>query len=105
MPVNGDVLRVGRITIDVPRRVVTKQGTPVRLSRREFELLRVLAASPGHVLPHRALLEGAWGPDRAKDTTYLRVFINQLRHKLEDDPSQPRLILTEPGIGYRLKIG
>jgi two-component system, OmpR family, KDP operon response regulator KdpE len=99
-----DILHVGPLTIDIPNRLVLKHGEPVRLSRREFDLLAALAASPDHVLSHRAISEAAWGPERAADVGYLRVFMGQLRKKLEDTPSHPRIIVSEPGIGYRLKM-
>jgi two-component system KDP operon response regulator KdpE len=97
------VLRIGDLVIDLGRRLVSTDAVPVRLSRTEFDLLAALAAQPDHVLSHHALLEKAWGGARADDTDYLRVFIYQLRRKLEKDPAHPRLILTEPGIGYRLR--
>ena len=77
----------------------------VRLTRTEYDLLRTLAINAGKVLLHRQLLQSVWGPEYGEETEYLRTFVKQLRRKLEDDPSRPRLILTEPGIGYRLFIG
>ncbi len=64
--------------------------------------MRFLAASPDHVLTHKQILKSVWGPAHVEDTAYLRVYINQLRQKLEPEPAAPRLILTEPGVGYRL---
>lgn len=95
-------LSFGDIVIDLERRLVTKASEPVKLSPKEFDLLTRLALSPGKVLTHKELLTGVWGAAHAQDTQYLRVFVGQLRQKLEDDPSRPTLILTEPGVGYRL---
>lgn len=103
--VKSDSLRVGELHFDFARRVVTKGGDEVHLSKREYELLRALAAKPDHVLTHRELLREVWGPAHVEDTAYLRVYVNQLRQKLETDPAVPRLILTEPGVGYRFRPG
>ncbi len=97
-------LQAGGLRIDFARRVVTRDGVEVHLSRREYDLLYFLAASPDHVLTHKQILKALWGPAHAEDTAYLRVYINQLRQKLETDPSSPRLIVTEPGVGYRLRL-
>ncbi len=93
----------GDVTIDVARHVVTKNGIEVHLTPTEFDLLRVLAANMGRVLTHRQLLERVWGGYAAENSQQLRVYINYLRRKLEDDPAHPRWILTEPGVGYRLR--
>ena len=95
------VVQAGDLTIDLGRRLVTRGGEAVHLSPKEYDLLAKLAESDGKVLTHKALLVALWGPAHADDTQYLRVFIGQLRQKVEADPSTPRLILTEPGIGYR----
>jgi two-component system KDP operon response regulator KdpE len=97
-----DVLRIGGLQMDFGRRVVSREGQEIRLSKREYDLLRFLAASPDHVVTHREILKAVWGPAHEEDTAYLRVYVNQLRQKLEADPTAPRLILTEPGVGYRL---
>lgn len=99
------VVEIGPIRIDLDRRVVAKAGAEVHLSRKEWELLAFLASAPDHVLTHRHILKAVWGPAHAEDTSYLRVYINQLRQKLEKDPTQPALIVTDPGVGYRLKAG
>jgi two-component system KDP operon response regulator KdpE len=99
----ADALTIGDLHLDFARHVVTRGGVELRLSKREYELLRVLASKPDHVLTHAEILKAVWGPAHAEDTAYLRVFINQLRQKLEADPAAPRLIVTEPGVGYRLK--
>jgi two-component system KDP operon response regulator KdpE len=97
-----EAIRVGDVEIDLEKRSVTRANERVSLSPKEYALLARLAASVGKVLTHKELLVAIWGAAHAEDSQYLRVFIGQLRQKLEADPSQPRLILTEPGIGYRL---
>ncbi|MGH2535042.1 MAG: response regulator [Thermomicrobiales bacterium] len=96
-------LIVGDVVIDVARHVVTKSGTEVHLTPTEYDLLRVLAANAGKVLTHRQLLERVWGGYAAENSQQLRVYVNYLRRKLEDDPARPRLLVTEPGVGYRLR--
>lgn len=98
-----EVLVAGPVTIDLGRRIVTKGGNEVHLSKKEWELLAFLARRPDHVLTHRQILKEVWGPAHVDDTAYLRVYINQLRQKLEEDPGQPTIIVTDPGIGYRMK--
>ncbi len=95
-------LQVGSLTMDFVRRVITRDQIEVHLSKREYALLQFLAATPDHVLTHRQILKAVWGPAHVDDTAYLRVYINQLRQKLEVDPTAPRIIVTEPGVGYRL---
>ena len=102
-PEDEPVVVAGSLRIDLARRVVTRDGAEVRLTPTEWDLLRVLAASPGKVLTHRQLLERAWGGYAADNSPQLRVYVNYLRRKLEADPTRPRLIVTEPGVGYRLK--
>jgi two-component system KDP operon response regulator KdpE len=105
-PANGknasDVLKVGGLQMDFGRRVISRDSQEIRLSKREYDLLRFLAASPDHVVTHKEILAAVWGPAHTEDTVYLRVYVNQLRQKLETDPTDPKLILTEPGVGYRL---
>jgi two-component system KDP operon response regulator KdpE len=91
----------GDMVIDLKRDLVTRGGKTVRLSPKEYELLAQLARADGKLLTHKNLLVSIWGPAHAEDTQYLRVFIGQLRAKLEADPAEPRHILTQPGIGYR----
>ncbi len=91
----------GDLKIDFEKRVVTVKNHPVRLTPKEFELLRHLVANRGKALGHRRLLQAVWGPDYGEETEYLRVFINQLRKKIESDPHKPRYIHTEPWVGYR----
>jgi two-component system KDP operon response regulator KdpE len=92
------------LTIDFDRRLVTVRGDAVRLTPKEFQLLRQLVASQGKPISHRRLLQAVWGPDYGEETEYLRVFINQLRKKIEADPSHPRYIRTEPWVGYRFEL-
>jgi two-component system, OmpR family, KDP operon response regulator KdpE len=91
----------GALAIDFAGRRVTVGGRAVRLSPKEYALLSLLARHPGQVVSHRRLLTAGWGA-AARDSQYLRVYVGLLRQKIEEDPSDPRLILTEPGIGYRL---
>ena len=94
----------GDLSIDLVRRHVSRAGHEVKLSPKEFELLRHLVAHAGKVLMHRYLLREVWGPAHAEEVQYLRVFIRGLRQKLEDDPTRPKHILTELGVGYRLQL-
>jgi two-component system, OmpR family, KDP operon response regulator KdpE len=91
------------LTIDFEKRAVSVKGQPVKLTPKEFELLRQLVANAGKSQAHRRLLQAVWGPDYGEETEYLRVFINQLRKKIEPDPQHPRYIHTEPWIGYRFE--
>lgn len=92
---------VGDVSIDLAGHVVLKDGEPVHLTPREYDLLRVLASSHGKIVTHRQLLERVWGSYAAENAQQLRVYINYLRRKLERDPANPTLIVTEPGVGYR----
>jgi two-component system KDP operon response regulator KdpE len=102
LQVHGErpVFRVGDLTVDLVRRIVRVGEHEVKLSPKEYELLRVLVQHAGKVLTHRFLLKELW--DELTDAQYLRVYVRQLRQKIEADPSAPRHVLTEPGIGYRL---
>jgi two-component system KDP operon response regulator KdpE len=93
----------GRLTIDLSRRRVTLAGQTIHLTRKEYEVLRTLAASAGRVVTQTQLLRDIWGPAHAHNTHYLRIIIGRLRQKLEDDPLAPYYIETEPGIGYRFR--
>lgn len=95
------VVRSGDVVIDLEKRLVVRAGQTVRLSPREYDLLAKLAEGGGKVLTHRQLLTAVWGPANIDDVQYLRVFVGHLRQKLEADPAAPRLITTEPGVGYR----
>ena len=93
---------VGDLVVDIARHEVRLAGAPVKLTRKEFDLLRVLAQNAGRILTHGQLLREVWGKAHEHDTQYLRVFISQLRRKLNDDPADPRFVLNEPGVGYRM---
>jgi two-component system KDP operon response regulator KdpE len=100
---SGDaVLEHGPIRIDVERRAVTVEGRPIHLTPKEYEMLHYLLTHVGKLVTHTTLLRAIWGPEYADARPYLRVFVGQLRRKIEPDPSHPRYILTEPGVGYRL---
>lgn len=94
----------GPITIDLARHEVAVDGSPVALTPKEFALLTKLAQAGGRILTHAALLEAVWGKAHREDVEYLRVAVRSLRLKIEADPSQPRLIRNEPGIGYRISV-
>jgi two-component system KDP operon response regulator KdpE len=91
----------GDVEIDFARRVVMKAGTAVKLTPKEYGLLRLLVLHRGRVITHRQILRELWGPKAEEQTQYLRVYMTHLRQKLEDDPTQPRFFRTESGIGYR----
>ena len=93
----------GEVRVDLSRRVVTRNGEPVRLTPIEYRLLCVLLASAGKVLTQRHLLREVWGPSSVESTHYLRIYVGHLRHKLEVDPTQPRHFQTETGVGYRFQ--
>jgi two-component system KDP operon response regulator KdpE len=95
-------LSVGPITLDPIAHTVSRSGTPVHLTPKEFDLLAMLLRNRGRVITHRQLLTSVWGAAHTEDLQYLRVFIGQLRQKLETDPDKPRIFVTEPGIGYRV---
>ena len=96
------VLEAGPLRMDLERREVTVEGRPVRLTPIEWRLLALLARHAGKVLTHAQILREVWGPNAASQSHYVRVYMAELRKKLEADPSRPRLLLTEPGVGYRL---
>jgi two-component system, OmpR family, KDP operon response regulator KdpE len=93
--------RTDELAIDLDTRSVTRAGAEVRLTKTEWALLTALCQHPGKLLTHHWLLERVWGPGYAEDVDVLRVFISQLRKKLEPDPGRPKIITTDPGIGYR----
>ncbi len=97
------LFRSGDLAVDLVRRTVTFRGEEVKLSAKEYDLLRLLVAHAGKVLTHRFILREVWGPANADDVQYLRVYIRHLREKLEADPTRPTHILTETGVGYRLR--
>jgi two-component system KDP operon response regulator KdpE len=96
------VVTTDDFTLDVGERRATRpDGTEIRLTPTEWRLLETLARRSGHLVTHTELLHAAWGPAYGRELNYLRVYANQLRRKLEPDPTAPRYLLTEPGIGYR----
>jgi len=98
-------IKAGDLVIDLARHVVTRDGVEVKLTVTEFKLLAYLAQNPGRVLTHQSLLNKVWGIEYIDDVEYLRVYISQLRKKLEKDPRHPRHLLSEPGVGYRFSEG
>jgi two-component system KDP operon response regulator KdpE len=96
-------IEIGQLVIDLADRSVTRAGDEIHLTPIEFDLLRVLAQHQGRLVTHRQLLRDVWGPDYGQETHYLRVHLAHIRAKLEPDRSRPRYIVTEPGVGYRLK--
>jgi two-component system, OmpR family, KDP operon response regulator KdpE len=96
------LLRVGGVEIDAVRHRVTRAGAEIKLTPKEFELISFLARHAGRVLTHKQILTAVWGPAHTEDTQYLRVYVGQLRQKIEDKPDDPQIVLTEPGIGYRV---
>jgi two-component system KDP operon response regulator KdpE len=99
------VFHAGQLEADLTARVVRLKGRDVRLTAPEYSLLRLFIQHAGKVLTHRQILREVWGPNAVEQTHYLRVYIAHLREKLEADPAKPRLIVTEPGVGYRLLEG
>lgn len=95
------ILDDGHLRIDLAGREVSLQGQPVALSRKEFALLALLAGHPGRLVTQSQILKSLWGPSHAQDAHYLRILVSKLRHKLGDDASMPRYIITEPGVGLR----
>jgi two-component system, OmpR family, KDP operon response regulator KdpE len=100
----ADIVRFGNVEIRVTARRVMVDAKEVRLTPKEFDLLRFLVSNDDVALPHERILQAVWGPDYGNEVQYLRVFIKQLRKKLEPDPGRPRYILTEPWLGYRFRM-
>jgi two-component system KDP operon response regulator KdpE len=98
------ILQTGALEINFGTRRVVAMGQEIRLTRKEFDLLQYLATNPNTPVPHRRLLQAIWGPDYGNEVVYLRVFVNQLRKKIEPEPAKPRYILTEPCIGYQFRL-
>ncbi|PJI41760.1 MAG: DNA-binding response regulator [Rhizobium sp.] len=96
------IMEVDGLTIDPIHRLVSRGPETIRLTPKEYDLLLHLSRHAGRVVTHRTLLTSVWGPAHADDLHYLRVFIGQLRQKIERDPTQPKIVRTEPGVGYRL---
>jgi two-component system, OmpR family, KDP operon response regulator KdpE len=97
-------IEVGELKIDHDLRLVFRRGSEVRLTPTQYKLFAVPMRHAGRVLTHEELLHTVWGPGYIKETQYLRVYMGQLRHKFEEDPARPRYIVTEPGVGYRLRV-
>jgi two-component system, OmpR family, KDP operon response regulator KdpE len=106
LPQDSAALRISLkdVEVDFVSRQVTVRGRNVRLTPKEFDLLRYLVIHPNKVIAHRELLQAIWGPDYGDEVEYLRVFVNQLRKKIEPQPAKPRYLLTEPWVGYRLNL-
>ncbi|MFI5012590.1 MAG: winged helix-turn-helix domain-containing protein [Hyphomicrobiales bacterium] len=98
----ASVFSSGGLTLDSLAQTVTRNGVPIRLTAREFDVLRFLVRHAGHVVTHRQILQAVWGPANVEDTQYLRVFIGRLRQKIETDPADPQILTTVQGVGYRL---
>ncbi len=98
------VLEVGPLRIDLAARVVTRDGKEIHLTPIEYRLLVLLAKHAGKVLTHRQILMDVWGPPHAGQTHYVRVYMGELRKKIEEDPARPKLVITEQGVGYRLRV-
>jgi two-component system KDP operon response regulator KdpE len=98
------VVKVGPLAIDLAARIVTINGARVMLTPKEYRLLQLLAQHAGNVVTHQFLLKEVWGSPHLHDTHYLRIFVRKLRQKIEIDPTQPRILLTELGVGYRLVV-
>src|SRR5712671_3427798 len=96
------IVKAGPLSIDLAARFVTLNGTRVVLTPKEYKLLQLLAQHAGNVVTHQYLLKEVWGSPHANDTHYLRIFVRKLRQKIEQDPTQPQILLTELGVGYRL---
>ena len=96
------VVELGELVVDLERRLVTLRGEPVPLTPTEFELLRLFVRNEGKLLTHPTILREVWGPAYGTESHYLHVYVSQLRQKIEQDPTRPRILLTEPGAGYRL---
>ena len=99
------VFKSGDLIVDLTARVVTRRGHEIKLTATEYALLRLFVRYPGRVLTHRYILREIWGPKSEEHRQYLRVYVTHLRQKIEADPTKPRLIKTEPGIGYRFQAG
>lgn len=99
------VIRAGSVTVDLARHIVTRSGVEIQVTATEFNLLAYLAAHADRVLTHQAILTHVWGFSEMDHTEYLRVYIGQLRKKIEANPNDPQILLTEPGVGYRFKTG
>jgi two-component system KDP operon response regulator KdpE len=96
------IFQSGDLLVDLSRRLVTLRGEPIKLTPTEYALLRLMIQHAGKVLTHQQILRAVWGPEYVNETHYLRVYFAQLRQKIEANPALPKLLITEPGVGYRL---
>lgn len=103
-PPNNEILRIGDLEINFNLKKVSKANLPIKLTATEYSILVMLAKNPGKLISQEQLLNSIWGPHATQQSHYLRVYIGHLRKKIEDNPSQPRIIITETGIGYRLQV-
>ncbi len=101
-PADASEICIGDLRIDFAARKVMLGNAEIRLTRKEFDILRMLAQNAGRIVTHQQMLRSIWGPAQAEDTHYLRIYVGHLRQKLGDDPANPRFIENEPGVGYRL---
>lgn len=105
MPADGEpVFEIGELRVDLAQHQVTVGGRELKLTPTEYGILRVLVKNSGRVVTHRQLLREVWGPGYETESHYVRVYVGQLRQKMESDPTRPQYILTEPGVGYRLRV-
>lgn len=103
-PLDQAVFQAGNLTVDLTSRAVNVKGKPIKLTATEYALLQLFVRHAGKVLTHRQILKEVWGPNYTEQTHYLRVYMAHLREKIEEDPSQPELLVTESGVGYRLTV-
>jgi two-component system KDP operon response regulator KdpE len=101
---SASVVEFDGVRVDFSAHQVTVRGAPVRLTPKEFDLLQYLVSNPNTAIPHGRLLQAVWGPDYGDQVEYLHVFVNQIRKKIEPDPSKPRFLITEPRLGYRFNL-
>jgi two-component system KDP operon response regulator KdpE len=101
-PLGRPLLDIGELQVDLEKHLVTMAGEPVSLTPIEYDLLRLFAVNEGKLLTHPAILREIWGPAYGEESNYLHVYVSHLRRKIEPDPSRPRYLLTQPGVGYRL---
>ncbi len=102
--ISNDVLVTGGLTVDLSKRLVSVDGREIALTPIQYRLLAVLAKNAGKVMTHRQIMKEVWGPPYLDNVHYIRMYMSQLRHKLEIDPAKPQYLVTESGLGYRLKI-
>ena len=102
LPAGDAVIELGELRIDLAKRLVTVGGRAVSVTPTEYDLLRLLARNQGKLMTHPAILREVWGPGYREESNYLHVYVSQLRRKIEPDPTRPRYLLTQPGVGYRL---